>query len=258
MSSWKATWGTIDWEHDSEEKIIRKINKFRNARVWFNEKDKCRRTALHYAVAHSTLDVVELLLENEANPNAKDVIGWTPLHWAADAGRTEVVKVLLEYQAHVNVRDDEGETPLFRAACWGNAETAKLLVENGAKIDIKDKYGRMLLHRAAWRGRAKAVKYLLEHLPEDFINKQDECGETALHCAASGDRPVTARTLIELGADVNIKDKYNKTALDIAKDPEVIKVIKNTKKIRATYLITHPKKLVMRWIASHTADRQYE
>ena len=255
MSSWKATWGTIDWEHDTEEKIIRKIDKFRK-RVWFNERDKSRRTALHYAVAHSTPAIVELLLENEASPNARDVIGWTPLHWAADSGRAEVVKLLLEYQAHANVRDDEGETPLFRAACWGNAETVKLLVENGARIDIKDKYGRMLLHRAAWRGRAKTVKYLLEHLPENFINKQDELGQTALHNAVSGDRPTTARMLIELGADVNIKDKYNKTALDLAKNPEVIKVIKDAEKIRRIYRITHFKTGAMHWLASRIAGRQ--
>jgi ankyrin repeat protein len=57
-------------------------------------------------------DVVELLLANKADVNAKSNGGWTPLHEAAMSGHKEVAGLLLANKAEVNAKDNKGETPL--------------------------------------------------------------------------------------------------------------------------------------------------
>ncbi|MDO8863670.1 ankyrin repeat domain-containing protein [Haliea sp. E1-2-M8] len=67
-------------------------------------------TALHLAV--HTPEVVKLLLEAGANPNARDERGATPLHRAAAVWLGEQsVKALLAAGADPALRDDEGSTP---------------------------------------------------------------------------------------------------------------------------------------------------
>ena len=53
-------------------------------------------TPLHYAVRQSSEELVRILLENGADPNAWTPSGHTtPLHRAAGRGRAELVKLLL-------------------------------------------------------------------------------------------------------------------------------------------------------------------
>ena len=63
-------------------------------------------------VAHKAVEIVKLLLEHGAKPNAKDNDGWTPLHYAAYRGRVDVVKILLEHGANPRIADNEGHIPL--------------------------------------------------------------------------------------------------------------------------------------------------
>jgi ankyrin repeat protein len=63
-------------------------------------------------------DGVEMLLKHGANPNAQDaVFDNTPLHWILGWGNTrlpnlKVLKLLLDYQANPNARNSNGKTPM--------------------------------------------------------------------------------------------------------------------------------------------------
>ncbi|KAG6888107.1 hypothetical protein C0992_009602 [Termitomyces sp. T32_za158] len=70
------------------------------------------RTTRHCAGGRVKLRIVERLLEQNANPKAKDKTGRTPLHYAADDGRADIVKTLLECQADPNLKDYKGRTAL--------------------------------------------------------------------------------------------------------------------------------------------------
>ncbi|TDZ32369.1 Itaconate transport protein [Colletotrichum spinosum] len=59
-------------------------------------------TALHLAACEAYREMVQLLLEKGADPNARDVSGQVPLMRAAFWGRLENVKVLLRYGAVKN------------------------------------------------------------------------------------------------------------------------------------------------------------
>jgi len=88
-------------------------------------------TPLHSAVANdaagSERDIVRLLLEAGADPNAKSREGGTPLHTAAFTGDLDVAELLLAHGADPNVTDPKGHTPLDVARERKNVEVATAL-----------------------------------------------------------------------------------------------------------------------------------
>ena len=77
----------------------------------------------HVALLTGELRVVELLLEEGADPDLEDEAGQTPLHWAACVGHAAVIAKLMAGHASsgaaANKRDTQGWTPLHHAANHG-------------------------------------------------------------------------------------------------------------------------------------------
>jgi ankyrin repeat protein len=88
-------------------------------------------TPLHSAVATDAgpveHEIVRLLLEAGADPNAKSREGATPLHSAAFTGDLESAELLLAYGADPNATDPKSLTPLDVARDRRNVEVAALL-----------------------------------------------------------------------------------------------------------------------------------
>jgi ankyrin repeat protein len=88
-------------------------------------------TPLHSAVAtdagEATAEIVRLLLEAGADPNAKSHEGGTPLHSAAFTGHLEIAELLLAYGADPSATGPKGHTPLDIARDRRNVEVAALL-----------------------------------------------------------------------------------------------------------------------------------
>ena len=80
------------------------------------------------------------------------------MHNAAQEGHVEIVKILLERGANPNAEDDAGRTPLHDAAFKGHVEIVKLLLERGADPWIADKGGHIPLDYA----KDSAIRSLLE------------------------------------------------------------------------------------------------
>src|SRR5271166_5816256 len=98
---------------------------------------------------YSNVDVLQMLLENGANPNLRDNYGDTALIWASSYSNTdsniETVKILLENGANPNLQCNNGYTALMIASSYSNTdsniETVKILLENGANPNLQNNNG---------------------------------------------------------------------------------------------------------------------
>ena len=90
-------------------------------------------TSLIRAATKGHLDMVNLLLERGADPNAVDANSWTALFWAVHRGHVAVVKPLIARGASINIRDPGGRSPLQVAQMEGQTEIHQLLEAAGGK-----------------------------------------------------------------------------------------------------------------------------
>lgn len=90
---------------------------------------KWRDTPLHRAAFWGYTEIVELLINNEVDVNAKDKYGCTPLHDAAEYSHLEIAEMLIDRAPDMNALDNNGDTPLDLA----NGETAELIRKHGGK-----------------------------------------------------------------------------------------------------------------------------
>lgn len=61
--------------------------------------------------------------------------GRTPLHWAIAKKHTDIVKLLLQHGANPNARNSAGRTVLQEACYTNHPESAELLLQSGADIN---------------------------------------------------------------------------------------------------------------------------
>ena len=118
-------------------------------------------TALWVAAANGHLAVVRLLIEQNAEVDARTSTNSTPLRAAASDGHLDIVRCLVENGADVNARTILRSTPLMLTCYRGQIDVASYLVENGADIHLEDRIGDTSLHYAARKGHVEVVGKLL-------------------------------------------------------------------------------------------------
>jgi ankyrin repeat protein len=79
--------------------------------------------------------MVELLLENGAQPDLQDRGGQTPLSRAANKGNERMVELLLEHGAHPDLGNQNGQTPLSEAIEGQSLAAVYLLLTRGVKTN---------------------------------------------------------------------------------------------------------------------------
>ena len=95
--------------------------------------------ALFWAVNNGNIEVIELLLENEADINLQDKDGNTPLISAVYKNKNiEVIKLLLKHGANPHILNDLDNNALDIACVRGNTKLIKLLIETGLNCDDKE------------------------------------------------------------------------------------------------------------------------
>ncbi len=134
--------------------------------------------------------LVQLLLEAGAEPNAVDQSGSTPLHVAAWEGKSRTVQALLKAGAKPDATAGRS-TPLHKAAWIGSVPVVQALLQAGADPNARDADGQTPLHKAAFRGHVAVVQALLEAKADPAA--KDSAGMTPRHLALDQGHEKVAR-----------------------------------------------------------------
>lgn len=138
-------------------------------------------------------------------------------------GKTEAMEELLDHGADIECLDYQDATPLLIACLGNHRRAAKILLERGANPDHaaakSDKY--RALHLAARLGNPAIAQLLLECGASENARLGKPGQEAPLHLAVSNFQESTqneavARTLLELGADVDVADGSGKRPMHLA------------------------------------------
>jgi hypothetical protein len=148
-------------------------------------------------------DVVRVLINAGADPNARQPGDETPLHWAASSDDVDVAEALIDAGADVDAPGGSIGTPLGNAvgyACW---HVARLLVARGARVD------------EPWQAAALGLRPRLDELL-GHPAAAEEISKAFWHACAGGQRRV-AEYLLGRDANLNwIPDYADGTPLDAA------------------------------------------
>ena len=197
-------------------------------------------TVLMTAARTGSLKAVEALLAHGADPDARERRGQTALMWAAAEGHTEIVHALVEAGADNRAALSSGFTPLFFAVREGHIDVVETLLDAGVDVNavlarVKDGPAEAV-NNASYRPVDDGMSPLLlavrnghfelaVALIEAGADPNDQrTGFSPLHTMSwvrkpdasdRGDPPPDgsgnltslqfARTLVELGADVNAR-----------------------------------------------------
>ena len=105
-----------------------------------------------------------------------------------------------------------GETPLMLAALNKRLDIAQALIDRGAEVN---RPGWTPLHYAATSGSSAMIRLMLE--TSAYIDAEAPNGNTPLMMAAQYAPALASKLLLEEGADPNLKNRNDQTALDLAK-----------------------------------------
>lgn len=155
--------------------------------------------------------IIDLLLDSGADLSEKGI-----LCKAVGNRSLDVIKKLIERGGSANDRNGKGQTPLF--FCADSLKAARYLISMGADINARDEEGKTPLMAVAsfFRPDVQVIRVLLRSGAE--INAQNQSGWTALMFAATFGRKIVIEELIRHGADISIRNRFQKTALDLAEE----------------------------------------
>ncbi|MGC8743255.1 MAG: ankyrin repeat domain-containing protein [Verrucomicrobiia bacterium] len=190
---------------------------------------------IHTAAENGDLETVKKLVgQNPELINLPDREGKTPLHYASAKGQLAVVEWLVKNGANVNARNSSGITPLYLAKGFGKKDVAEFLEKHGGSAEIvkpqpanrqivgtqqpqtgaatKIKSAIVASVEAVKANNLKQLQTILKADP-DSVNAKDALQLTPLHWAADYGYLKIAEFLIENGANVNAKTDNGWTPL---------------------------------------------
>jgi len=195
--------------------------------------DGSARERLMMGIETSNADVVSTVIAEGADVNEEDEDGYTPIMYAAYVGNMDLIKLLVENDADLN-RWAHGDNVLNQAAYGGQREIYEYLhplvsADIQSSVD-EEELSRGELRRlrsadASVEAFIDAVNFkpieMAQAAIKDGVNVNGigSNGETALHYAAYWGKTGMIRLLIEFGADVNIRDIDDGTGLSSGSTP---------------------------------------
>lgn len=166
-------------------------------------------SALHFAVRTEKDDhlyaIVERLLEEGCDVNAKNDNGCTPLHsfLTVNKGKENIVRLFLSHGADINISDNDGDTVLNCLAQNPEASESMLELLLGSKADasLANQEGLAPVHKFARGGLAAQLRMLLKAGADPSV--KDKHNRQPIQYAAKTNE-ATVQALLDFDAEVNV------------------------------------------------------
>ncbi|KAK6428383.1 hypothetical protein LTR95_015472 [Oleoguttula sp. CCFEE 5521] len=129
------------------------------------------------------MEIVQRLLDHQADINAQGGYFGNALRAASSGGHTEIVQLLLNHQADVNAQGGHYGDALQAASSGGHTEIIQLLLDHQADINVQGGYFGNALQAASYKGHTEIVQLLLDHQAD--VNAQGGKYGTTLQAALS-------------------------------------------------------------------------
>ncbi|CAF0870900.1 unnamed protein product [Rotaria sordida] len=177
-------------------------------------------TALHYACMTGNIEMVKLLIDAGANVNLCDRKHNYPLHWTLTKGSIEILNILLNAHVNLNCINDQGLTPLHLCIIGNHIDPIRKLLDSNVNINARTHNGSLPIHLAAYLGNIDIFDLLNNHSKAPLLTETDQQENTILHFAAatkSTESNIVQHILSKLQTSlVNIQNFKNQTPLHIA------------------------------------------
>lgn len=160
-----------------------------------NELDK---TALHLAIEEENLEMISLLLNNNASVNMENIFSNIPLYYAIFSKSLKIIEILVMNGSEVNKKNLNGVTPLSLAFYIINEfdllqSIALLLLTHGADINAQNNLGYTILAWCLQNERSviqdEKIKFLLT-IPGVDTRIANTIGQTPLQIAYANNNSI--------------------------------------------------------------------
>lgn len=137
----------------------------KSTRYDLNSADGQGRTVLPWAAQRGNAKVVAQLLASGVDPNKAARDGWTPLQWSTKAPDSRAMELLLAAKADLEAVSCTGQTALHSVAryAWLECESLNCLLRHGADLEKKNDTGMILLADAVYHDNHVIFKGLVEN-----------------------------------------------------------------------------------------------
>ncbi|KAF5510909.1 Ankyrin-3 [Colletotrichum siamense] len=169
---------------------------------------------LQAASYHGHLDIVQLLLDNEADVNAQGGKCGNALQAASLNGHLGIVELLLDKNASMDSQSGTHGNALQAASCGGHLQIVQLLLENDADVAARGGCYGNALHAASANGHSDIVGLLLSK--HTSSNVQGRIYDDALTAAVRQGHIRIVEKLLESNADPSTPASYNEMAIEVA------------------------------------------
>ncbi|KAF8214458.1 ankyrin repeat-containing domain protein [Mycena galopus ATCC 62051] len=210
MWTWDTPpWGFTDWSSQSSALwVAAAANLVGTVKSLLEEAPMNKHpdgSGISIASHYGHLQMVQLLVENDADVNTPTEQHGPPLTAASEAGHNRIVRFLLKNGADVNAQGGRHGFALHAALARKKEKITLFLIKNGADVNLQGKYGGALT-TASWYGMENIIVLLLGRGAD--MNARGGRYHFALHTALANKREKIARLLIENGADVNLQGEH--------------------------------------------------
>jgi ankyrin repeat protein len=227
-------------------------------RAFVDSTDRFGRTPLYLAVLYQHVEVVQVLLNEKANPNIICRCGTSCVSKAAENGDIGILDLLLESGASWKTRNMDGETPkdlavrnghqiarsrfelyeidrlrsFLKSTKNGAVGEMEKLIKNGVDPNARDAAGNLALDLAAQTGQIEAARFLLydtniSAAPTSVRARVENARAiTPLHWAAKYGHDAVVELLLEAGARVDAPDRDGMTPLHRAAEKGAERAVK--------------------------------